>query len=215
MLSKYGKYKPIHFVSWAILIIGLGLCSLLDRNSSTAAWACFEIVCSAGLGLVTPTLLPAIQAPLEERYVATSTGLWSFTRGFGAVWGVTIPSVIFTNEVRRHSDFITDPNIVERLANGQAYELATKAFLDSIEDATVRDQVIEVFTRAIKTVWYVGIAVASVGFLVVFVQKEVKLRQEMPETDFGMDDGRAASQATDGANDEMPLEALPPSRRSG
>ncbi|KAK4495771.1 hypothetical protein PRZ48_013039 [Zasmidium cellare] len=210
-LSKFGRYKPIHFISWAILITGLGLCSLLDRNSSTAAWACFEIVCSAGIGLVTPTLLPAVQAPLEEKHVATSTGLWSFTRGFGSIWGVTIPSVIFTNEVRRYTGLVQDAGIAERLANGQAYELATKSFLDSITDEAVRDQVIEVFTLAIKTVWYVGIAVAGSGLLVVFIQKEVKLRQEMPETEFGMDDGRPTSRTA--ATDEIPLEDMP-ARRS-
>ena len=81
------------------------------------------LVVIAIIGILVALLLPAIQAPLEERYVATSTGLWSFTRGFGSIWGVTIPSVIFTNEVRRHIDLINDSNISKRLADGQAYEL--------------------------------------------------------------------------------------------
>lgn len=135
------------------------------------------------------TLLPAIQAPLEEKHVATATGMYGFARSFGAIWGVTIPSAIFNNEVRRYTDLITDKGIAHKLATGQAYEHATKAFLDSLKDEAVRDQVIEVFTHAMKTVWYVGVAFAGVGFLVTFIEKEIKLRQGL-NTEFGLEEDK-------------------------
>lgn len=218
LLSKWGRYKPLHTFAWAFLILGIGLFSLLDRNSTTAAWACFEIISSVGSGILSVTLLPAIQAPLDEKFVATATGVYGFARGFGSIWGVTIPSAIFNNEVRRHKDLISDVAISNKLANGQAYELATKAFLDTLAgpDTVVRDQVIEVFTRAIQTVWYVGIAFAGAGFLVSFVQKEIKLRQEL-NTEFGLEDtntvGSGDGEGRASGNDAIELDALSTVRR--
>ena len=43
LLSKVGKYRPFHILGWSVILVSVGLCSTLDRHSSTAAWAGFEI----------------------------------------------------------------------------------------------------------------------------------------------------------------------------
>lgn len=149
-----------------------------------------------------------MQAPLDEKYVATSTGLYSVAACFGSMLGVTIPSVIFTNEIRAKAGAISDPSIAAQFANGQAYELATKAFLDSIADPVIRDQVVELFTGAIKTVWHIGVGFAGVGFLVVFLQKHVELRKEN-NTEFGLEGEAVARPA-----EEIQLESLPSASRA-
>lgn len=194
LLSKLGKYRPIHIFGWSATIIATGLFSTLNRNSPTAAWACFEIIGAAGLGALSVSLIPALQAPLEERYAATSTGMYTFFRGFGAIWGVTIPSVIFNNVVKQQvtndpSAFATNPTLAARLADGSAYELATKAFLDSLEpsDSQLRDHVIGIFEHAIHIVFYALLAFAGLGLLLVFLEKEVPMRTENV-TEFGLEE---------------------------
>lgn len=194
LLSKLGKYRPIHIFGWSVMIIAIGLFSTLNRNSSTAAWACFEILGAAGIGALSVSLIPALQAPLEERYAATSTGMYTFFRGFGAIWGVTIPSVIFNNVVKQQveadpSAFATNPTLAARLADGQAYELATKAFLDSMapSDSQLRDHVIGIFEHAIHIVFYALLAFAGLGLLLVFLEKEVPMRTENA-TEFGLEE---------------------------
>lgn len=87
-----------------------------------------------------------MQAPLDDSLIAATTGVWSFSRGFGAIWGVTIPSAIFNNKCRENaSSLVTDPALLHALTGGRAYEFATKAFLDSIEDPNSRRQVVRVF----------------------------------------------------------------------
>lgn len=194
LLSKVGKYRPIHIFGWSAMLVATGLFSTLNRNSSTAAWACFEIIGAAGLGALSVSLIPALQAPLEERYAATSTGMYTFFRGFGAIWGVTIPSVIFNNVVKQQvmadpSAFATNPTLAARLADGSAYELATKAFLDSLEpsDSQLRDHVIGIFEHAIHIVFYALLAFAGLGLLLVFLEKEVPMRTENA-TEFGLEE---------------------------
>lgn len=143
-------------------------------------------------------LLPAVQAPLDETYVATSTGLWSFARYFGCIWGVAIPSAIFNNfnnECSRLSRGLGDVDIAELLTGGRAYQYATAAFVNSTEDATTRTEVVEVFSGALRVVWLIGIAFAGIGFLLVFVEKEIELRKEL-NTEFGMEERKK--------NDDLP-----------
>ena len=189
LLSRLGRYKPIHFAGFVLMIISFGLFSLFDVDSSTAAWACFQLLWAGGSGILIAILLPAMQAPLDESLVATATGLWSFIRYFGCIWGVTIPSAIFNNECRRLAGSVSNAKVASFITGGQAYQVATKAFLDSIEDQQLRDEVIGVFIRALRTVWLVAIAFAGVGFLATFVEKEVLLREKL-NTDFGMEEKR-------------------------
>ncbi|KAK2809160.1 hypothetical protein FQN50_003995 [Emmonsiellopsis sp. PD_5] len=161
LLSKIGRYKPLHLIGWVLVIISFGLFSLLGPDSSTAAWACYQLLCAIGVGLLASILLPAVQAPLDESLAATATG----------------------NAART----IIDPKIAQMLTGGKAYQYATKAFLDNIENPTSRAQVVEVFHRSLRTVWYIGTAFAGLGFLLTFLEKEVELRRKV-DTKFGIED---------------------------
>ena len=148
-----------------------------------------------------------MQAPLSERQAATSAGMYSFARGFGSIWGVTIPSAIFNNVVKRHvttdgSAFATNTTLAARFADGQAYQLATKAFLDSLppSDSMVREQVIAIFERAVHVVFYFIVALSGLGLLLVLLEKEIPMRTEN-NTEFGLDeseDGKNEARVGDG-----------------
>ncbi|KAL7932070.1 MFS general substrate transporter [Trichoderma chlorosporum] len=187
LLSKFGRYKPLHLAGFAVTTASFGLLSILDANSSDAAWVCIQLLNAIGSGMLGGVLLPAVQAPLDESYVATATGIWSFARYFGCIWGVTIPSAVFNNECSRLASTITNVEIAGDLSGDSAYQHATGAFLSTIEDPTLRAEVVRVFTGAMRTVWLVGIAFAALGFLVSFVTREVKLREEL-NNNFGVED---------------------------
>ncbi|KAL6887587.1 MFS general substrate transporter [Trichoderma longibrachiatum] len=193
LLSKSGRYKPLHLAGFAITTVSFGLFSLLDARSSDAAWVCIQLLNALGSGMLSGVLLPAVQAPLDESYVATATGVWSFARYFGCIWGVTIPSAVFNNECRRllASTTVTDAEIAGVLAGDGAYQHATAAFLLSIRDPALRAEVVLVFTGAMRTVWLVGIAFAALGFLVSFIAKEIELRKDL-NNDFGVEDKKDA-----------------------
>jgi len=187
LLSRIGRYKPLHLAGCVPMIVAFGLFSIMDANTHPAAWALFQLLCAAGSGLLSGILLPAVQAPLDETYVATSTGLWSFSRYFGCIWGVAIPSAIFNNECSRLARGLADKSIAELLTGGRAYQYATAAFVNGIEDESTRKNVVNVFAGALRTVWLIGIAFAGLGFLLVFVEEEIELRKEL-NTEFGMEE---------------------------
>ncbi|MCJ1434194.1 hypothetical protein MMC27_003561 [Xylographa pallens] len=207
LLSKTGRYKPLHFAAFIPMTIAFGLFSTLDANSSNAAWVCYQLLASAGAGCLAGITLPAVQAPLDESDVATATGLWSFVRSFGAIWGVTIPSTVFNNVCARYASTISDPTLAGNLSGGQAYEFATQKFLNSIDDATVRGEVVDVFTQAMRTVWYVGLAFALLGLVVTLFEKEVTMRTVL-KTEFGMVEEKKRPELKDQASAGIALSTV-------
>ncbi|KAI8962024.1 putative efflux pump antibiotic resistance protein [Daldinia sp. FL1419] len=146
VLSEWGLYKPLHLAGWAIITISYSLLSMLDEKSSKAVWARLQLLLAAGV--------------------------WAFGRGFGSVWGVVIPSAVFNNECRLHAEkTIDDPQLLEYFTGGRAYEYITEAFLNTIGDPVLRQQVVS----SLRTVRHVGVAFGGLGFLLTFVEREVEI----------------------------------------
>ncbi|KAL3475762.1 major facilitator superfamily domain-containing protein [Aspergillus californicus] len=189
LLSTLGRYRPIQHAGFALMVVGFGLLTLLKSHSTTAQWVGYQLASAAGTGLTLPVLLPAVQAVLTESDTAISTSTWAFIRSFGLIWGSTIPTAAFNNRVNSPLYRITDSDIAAELAQGRAYERATKSFMNSITDPVTRAQVVSVYVDAIRTVWYVAMAFAGLAFLLVIVQKEIPLRREL-DTKFSMEEGK-------------------------
>jgi hypothetical protein len=187
LLSKTGLYRPLHWASFVLSAIGFGIFTLLDENSSKAAWVCFQIVASAGAGIVMSVLLPACMAALPESDVASATAAYSFLRTFGYVWGVTIPSITFNDQFNKHLHEIGDETLRPLLANGAAYAYASQQSLQQLSETT-KAQVLGVYVKSLKTVWQVGIAFSVLAFFLVFLERHVPLRKEL-DTEFGLQEG--------------------------
>ena len=186
LLSKLGQYKPIHWAGFALASIGFGLFSILDANSHRAAWVCFQIIASVGLGLILTSILPAICAPLSEEDVATANGTFSFLRSFGFIWGITLPSIIFNSQFNHYSQRISDGSLRSELTGGAAYGYASSGLIGSLTGSS-HSQVVSVYTDALQSVWRGGIGFALFSFILVFVERHITMRTEL-ETKFGMED---------------------------
>ncbi|KAH7307925.1 multidrug resistance protein Fnx1 [Rhexocercosporidium sp. MPI-PUGE-AT-0058] len=185
-ITKMSKYRPSHFVSLTLIAIGLGLFTRLDQHSSVAYWVVIQILVAAGLGVMVTATLPAIQAPLEEKDVATSTATWAFLRSFGAIWGAAIPTSVFNTRINNLLPKISSEPIRELLKNGGAYSLASKDFILSLnETPEIKEQVVQTYIDALKLVWQVSIAFGVLGFVIAFFVKEVPMR-EVLDTEFGI-----------------------------
>lgn len=188
LLSKFGRYKPLHLIGFGTFTLGVGLFVLFDKDTPLAQTVVFEMIAAGGSGFVLNTLLPAVQAQNEEKDQAAITAAWSFMRSFGNIWGVAIPAAIFSNRFSQLQHLITDPKVVDIFRGGKAYQYATVSFVNSFP-AETRDQIMSVYTGALKQVWQIGIVFSGVSFLLVFLEKETRLRTEL-ETEFGLDKDR-------------------------
>jgi EmrB/QacA subfamily drug resistance transporter len=185
LMEKMGQYKPLHAASFATAALGFGLLTLLDE--STAKWAVFQLIVGAGLGMSLSTLLPAIMAGLPETDVASSTATYSFVRTFGYVWGVTIAATIFNGVFDHNLPSISSSALRDQLRNGQAYGFASqaRAVRGTIAPA-VWAEVVEVYQRSLRTIWWLGMGISIFCFCLVWVEKSIPLRQEL-DTQYGID----------------------------
>lgn len=197
LLAKFGKYKPLHLFGFAVSVVGLGLFTLLDQHSTLAEYVVFQAVAAIGSGFVLNTLLPAVQAQLDERYQAAVTAAWSFMRSFGSIWGVAIPAAIFNNRFSQISATTIDDPGVRALFDGgnRAYENAYADFVWSFPPP-VRDQIVQTYSDALKLIWQISIAFSGINFLIIIFEKQVPLRTEL-ETEFGLEDGGKGAKASE------------------
>ncbi|KAI4153776.1 MAG: hypothetical protein LQ340_002100 [Diploschistes diacapsis] len=161
---------------------------MFDATSSTAAWTMFQFIFAAGLGLPIGTLLDAAQAELSDTETATTTAIWAVFRSFGAIWGIAVSGAVFNNEFANLSYRFPDASVRTLLAGGQAYSHGTSAFLDPLGNIpSLKLQVVGVYTDSLGVVWIVAVAISGLGFLLVWLEREVNLRTEL-QTEFGLKD---------------------------
>jgi len=87
VLSKFGRYKPLHIFGFALMTIASGFYILFDAQSSLATVIIFQTIAGIGTGCTITTMLPAVQAPLTQADVGIATSTWGFIRSYGGIWG--------------------------------------------------------------------------------------------------------------------------------
>jgi MFS family permease len=180
LLSYWGKYKPMHIAGFALMTLGLSLCTLLNAQSPIGVWLSLQLVTAAGLGIVISTMLPAVQVKLPESTTGASAGSWAFLRGTGSLFGVAIPGAVFNIRFASLLPSISSPSTRAKLAHGQAYQRATASFIAThATSPTIKAEIINAFTQSLKCVWIVFAVLAAVGFCLTWGEKEYKMRKEL------------------------------------
>lgn len=194
LLSKFGRYKPLLVVCFALIVVGFGLFSRLDATTRTAAWVGFQVLESFGAGLGMAAMLPALLAPLTDKDTALATATWGVLRSFGIMWGVAVAGAIYTNRAAQLAVLgIDDAAVAAVFRTGGAYSAADARFLDALSPKT-RAQVIAVQSVALQRSWQVAIAFGGVGLIAAAVMKQMPLR-EQNDTDFGMVEAKNSQNA--------------------
>lgn len=197
-LVRWGRYKPIHIVAFALQTLGLGLFSMQSEKTSNAAWAIFQCLFSPGGGLIFTTMLPAFQAFFHQQDLAGCTASWYFIRMFGQIWGVAIPSAIFNNRVDQllSQGYVSSSDAVELLQHGGAFQSASQVFVQQWPEP-VQDEIRALYRLAFQRIFQVAIAFAGVGFLLSLFEKEVALRKTL-DTKYGLKEKQEIARSNSG-----------------
>lgn len=156
----------LHAFAFMCMAIGLGCFTMLKHTSSLAVHVVLQIVVAIGNGLLLSTLLPALQAQLPESDIWAITTLFNFVRNFALVWGVTVPSIIFGQEINEHVTSVPDQSIQQQLVGGGAYARANREFIGSLSDS-IRRPVLTLYERALMPTWWAATAFALLGLILV------------------------------------------------
>ncbi|KAF6813796.1 major facilitator superfamily transporter [Colletotrichum plurivorum] len=181
-----GKYRPWHFVGWALTAVGLGLFALLDERSPLGWSVGFQVVFGFGFGVLFTTFLPALLASLSDADVAVATATWIFVRNLGSIWGIAIPAAVFNTRADRLAAALPDAALREMLVRGGAYEHATAAFVGLFRDVPeLYGMIVDLYASSLRLVWLVSMGFAVLGFLLSFLVKGLELRKTN-DTEFGL-----------------------------
>ncbi|KAI1410509.1 major facilitator superfamily domain-containing protein [Hypoxylon sp. FL1857] len=190
LVSKLGRFKGVHIVSFALQIVSLGTFTLLNRNTTMAVWVILQLIFGWALGMPNPSLLTAIQAEIPDSLNAASTGAFAFVRSVATIFAVSVPAAVFGNrfdQLLTTTDAVRDPATQAALARGQAYEKASRDFINSFPQA-IQDGIISLYELSLQRVWYVSIAFAGAGFLFVLLEKNLVTREEKDPSQFELQD---------------------------
>lgn len=184
LLAKFGQYRLMHLVGFTLMVAGLLPCILYVDSGLVSLWIILSFLIGTGSGLIVSTTLPTVLVELTDKENAAATGSWAFLRGLGSLLGVAIPNTVFNAQFAMALDSMDDSLTKDELSNGQAYEHASTAFISQL-DGTVKPQVINAFTTSFELVWAVFLALAVVGLLATFLERQVGLRRSL-DSDFGL-----------------------------
>ncbi|XP_014560323.1 hypothetical protein COCVIDRAFT_89608 [Bipolaris victoriae FI3] len=177
VLSLTGRYKHIHIVGFACVTLGQGLCIMIDHSTSPGLWITIQLIVASGLGIMIPTMLPAIQAKLPDAITAASVGSWAFLRGTGSLFGVAIPGAVFNARFTSLLPSISWPAAQAKLSHGQAYQRATASFIKKYGiTPAIKSEIVTAYTQSLRSVWIVFTVMAALSFCISFCEKEYKMR---------------------------------------
>ncbi|KAL2129433.1 hypothetical protein VTI74DRAFT_7807 [Chaetomium olivicolor] len=184
LLAKFGKYRLMHRVGFLLMVAGLIPCIILEEPGATALWIVLSLLVGVGSGIIVSTTLPTVLVELTDKENAAATGSWAFLRGLGSLLGVAVPNAVFNAEFSSALYSIQDVLAREELSNGQAYEHASSTFISRF-DEQVRSQILGAFTASFRLVWAIFLALAALGLVITFLERQVRLRRDL-NSDFGL-----------------------------
>lgn len=184
-LAKWGRFKPLHLIGFALLTLGFGLLVLQDKTTTVAEWVIYQVIGALGAGMNIDTLLPAFQAPQAESDQAAATAAWSYIRSFGWVWGVAIPAAVFNNRFNSLLATIPDQAARDSLSHGRAYQNAAAQYVERF-NGPLQDAVRGIYSDALKRTFQVGVGFGGLAFILSLFVEEIPLRHDL-ETEFGLE----------------------------
>ena len=180
------RYRPQLWLSWALVLIGLGLLSTVTADTSRAKSIGYQIIAGAGIGILcTCTYFPVL-APLPVTANAKALGLFMFLRYFSQIWGITIGGAILQNGLgeRLPADFIS----AFPQGSGVAYSIIP--LISGLEEP-FKTQVENAFAESLQTMWRVLIAMAGFAFLVSLAMKHLVLHTSI-DKDWAIEENEVA-----------------------
>ncbi|KAL1923187.1 uncharacterized protein VTP21DRAFT_9563 [Calcarisporiella thermophila] len=94
-----GRYRFLLWIGTSITIVGMGLLTLLDENTTRAQEIGYLILVGAGDGLIMQPLITAAQSAVEYKAVSLVSALTQFFRATGNMIGIAIGSSVFNNSL--------------------------------------------------------------------------------------------------------------------
>ncbi|MFE9413568.1 MFS transporter [Streptomyces sp. NPDC006704] len=169
LISRTGRYKPYPIIGGAVSAVGMWLLSRLGTDTPRLDYSIWMAVLGAGIGLVMPVLIVAVQNAADPADLGTATSANNYFRQIGGSVGAAVFGTLFTN----------------RLAHALAERLPASARLPDPESITpqlvramppaLRDGYIRAYADAMPRIFLYLVPVLVLGLVLAFFLKEKPL----------------------------------------
>ncbi len=169
LISRTGHYKIYPILGGALSVIGMWLLSRLEADTPRLHYSIWMAVLGAGIGLVMPVLVLAVQNSVHPRDLGTATSANNYFRQIGGSVGAAVFGTLF-------ADRLAD-SLAERLPAGAGLpdpESITPQLVHALP-AELRDGYIAAYADAMPRIFLYLVPVLVLGLFVAFFLKEKPL----------------------------------------
>jgi EmrB/QacA subfamily drug resistance transporter len=175
LITRTGRYKFYPIVGSLLMPAGMLLLSTMDGQTPQWQSALYMLPLGAGIGLIMPVLIVAVQNAVNRADMGTATSSSMFFRSMGSSFGVALFGTVMNARLAYWF-----PRLVP--AHGAVPVSARSVAFSPIAvhhlPVQVQQGIIDAFANSLHTVFLVATAVALLTLPFVLMLKELPLRDE-------------------------------------
>jgi len=168
LISLTGRYKIYPVLGSALSAVGMWLLSRLEADTPRLHYSVWMAVLGAGIGLVMPVLILAVQNSVRPADLGTATSFNNYFRQIGGSVGAAIFGTLFAD---RLSDSLGDHLPARAGAELPDPESLTPELVHALPPA-LRDGYIQAYADAMPRIFLYLVPVLVLGLLIAFFLKE-------------------------------------------
>jgi EmrB/QacA subfamily drug resistance transporter len=180
LISRTGHYRSHPILGSALSVVGMWLLSRLDADTPRLHYSIWMAVLGAGIGMVMPVLVLAVQNSVRPADLGTATSANNYFRQIGGSVGAAVFGTLFAD---RLTDALTDRLPAEAGAGLPDAEAISPQLVHSLPPA-LRDAYIGAYADAMPRIFLYLVPVLVLGLLIALFLKEKPLvSHNAPVTD--------------------------------
>ncbi|KAJ6458426.1 iron permease [Mycena vitilis] len=188
-IAKSRQYCPQIWLSWALVLIGTGLITTLNVDSSRAKAIGFQIIPGMGLGMMTAAVFFPILAPLPIQSNAHAIALYTFFRNFSNILAVTIGGTVLQNELGKR----LPPDFSVQFPEGTAIAYSIIPLIKTLPEP-LKSEIRVAFAGSLRVVWQVLTGISGAGLLASLAMKRLPLHTDT-DTKWGIENEKEKENA--------------------
>ncbi|MDT0380306.1 MFS transporter [Streptomyces sp. DSM 42041] len=172
LVSRTGRYKAYPVLGCLVSAVGMWLLSLLDAGTARATYSVWMAVLGAGIGMVLPVLIVAVQNSVRPADLGTATSAGNYFRQIGGSVGAAVFGTLFTHRLADAlAREVPEPPPGVRLPPPEAITPDAVYALP----AALRDGYVLAYADAMPRIFLHLVPVLVLGFLLALLLKEKPL----------------------------------------
>ncbi|MFD4570367.1 MFS transporter [Streptomyces sp. NPDC058467] len=171
LISRTGRYKVYPILGGALSAVGMWLLSRLEVDTPRLHYSIWMAVLGAGIGMVMPVLILAVQNSVRPADLGTATSANNYFRQIGGSVGAAVFGTLFAH---RLADALAE-RLPARAGAGLPDPESLTPQLVHAMPAALRDDYIGAYADAMPRIFLYLVPVLALGLLIAFFLKEKPL----------------------------------------